>query len=239
MDLRSHISFDGLSHAYVIEGEREEGLLALRELVASFGITTKANPDYHEYTYDALLIEHAQTLRHEQGMYGAEGAKKIFVVAFNAIFHEAQNALLKTLEEPTEHTHFFFLVRSSEILLPTVRSRMQLVRMQLPVASSQLSGNEGEKFLAATLPERMNMIERMTKAKTDDKPKAKEDARNFLESLERALYNELPRGTLGVADALLHVVTAKRYLSDRSPSLKLLLEHLALTVPKEDRRVEK
>jgi DNA polymerase III delta prime subunit len=233
MDLSRQISLENLSHAYVIEGEREAGLLALRLLVESFGIATKANPDYHEYEYDALLLEHAQNLRREQGMYGAEGAKKIFVIAFNAIFHEAQNALLKTLEEPTEHTHFFFLVRSSELLLPTVRSRMQVIRSQSSVGSHESSEkNTGVEFLKAPLSERMNMIERMTKAKTDDKPKAKEAARNFLESLERALYKETPKVTFGVAEALQNVITAKRYLSDRSPSLKLLLEHLALTTPK-------
>lgn len=231
MDLRTHINVERLSHAYVIEGERAAGLSALRELVESIGVATKANPDYHEYEYDALLIEHAQDLRREQGMYGADGAKKIFVIAFNAIFHEAQNALLKTLEEPTAHTHFFFLVRSSEILLPTVRSRMQIIRHQSFVTSSE-SGNAGKKFLSASLSERMNMIEPMTKAKADSKPKAKEDMRNFLESLERALYKEMASGSTGISEALEHVITAKRYLSDRAPSLKLLLEHMALTVPR-------
>lgn len=154
MDLRSHINVERLSHAYVIEGERVAGLAALRELVESFGIATKANPDYHEYEYDALLLEHAQHLRREQGMYGAAGAKKIFIVAFNAIFHEAQNALLKTLEEPTEDTHFFFLVRSSELLLSTVRSRMQIIRPEPQVADRE-GGDTGVIFLNATLSERM------------------------------------------------------------------------------------
>lgn len=234
MDLRTHINFERLSHAYVVEGEREAGLAALRELVESFGIATKTNPDYHEYFFDALLIDDALLLRREQGMYGADGAKKIFIVAFNAIFHEAQNALLKTLEEPTEHTHFFFLVRSSEILLPTVRSRMQIIRSQPLIRSTEQKEDAGTTFLHATLSERMNMIEPMTKAKTDNKPKAKEDMRNFLELLEQALYRA-PKGAVGDAactDALRDVITAKRYLSDRSPSLKLLLEHLALTVPR-------
>lgn len=231
MDLRTHINFESLSHAYVVECEREAGLSALRDLVESFGIATKANPDYHEYFYDALLIDDALKLRREQGMHGADGAKKIFIIAFNAIFHEAQNALLKTLEEPTAHTHFFFLVRSSEILLPTVRSRMQLIKSQ-PCASERQEEDAGTLFLHATLSERMNMIEPMTKAKTDNKPKAKEDMRNFLESLERALYREMTNGTPGISDAEDHVIAAKRYLSDRAPSLKLLLEHLALTVPK-------
>src|SRR3989344_5236402 len=201
MDLRPHIALSSLSHAYVIEGARASGLSALRDLMESFGIAIKANPDYHEHQYETLLIEHARELRREQGMRGAEGAKKIFVVAFNAIHHESQNALLKTLEEPTDNTHFFFLVRTSEILLPTVRSRMK-------------------------------MIEPMTKAKTDDKPRAKEEARLFVEALEPLLYEKITQEEPRITRALEDVLIAKRELSGRSPSVKLLLEHLVLTVPR-------
>jgi hypothetical protein len=108
---------------------------------------------------------------------------------------------------------------------------MQVIRSKEAGDRNQETGNAGEKFLKASLPERMKMIESLTKAKTEEKPKAKEDARIFLESLEHALYKATPKVTFPVAEALQNVLTAKRYLSDRSPSLKLLLEHLALTVP--------
>lgn len=229
MHLRDHITGDYLHHAYLIEGERQGVLLQLISLLQDFGVTTHANADYHLYEHDAFLIEHAHQLRREQTMHGASGARKIFVVAFNTMMSEAQNALLKTLEEPTAGTHFFFVTRTGEILLPTVRSRMQIIKG----LGSRVEGleNAGEKFLNAALPERMKMIEHFTKAKTEEKPKAKEDARIFLESLERALYKTTPGAALPVAESLQNVITAKRYLSDRSPSLKLLLEHLALTVP--------
>ncbi len=240
-DLRTQISLEHLSHAYIVEAEREEGARALQSLFQSFGISTVANPDYHEYHFETLLIEHARELRRAQGLRGADGAKKIFVVAFNAITSESQNALLKTLEEPTEGTHFFFLVRTSALLLPTVRSRMQLVR----IATEEGAGGEAtlfaKKFLAASVSERMKMVERMTKAKTDDKPKAKEEARVFVGALESVLYEKFQRPSLGkegadiqrspLAAALEDIVVTKRELGGRSPSIKLLLEFLALTLP--------
>ncbi len=39
------------------------------------------------------------------------------------ILHEAETALLKTLEEPPPHTRFLFVVRSLDVLKPTVVSR--------------------------------------------------------------------------------------------------------------------
>ncbi len=249
-DLRTQISLEHLSHAYIVEAEREEGTRALQSLLQSFGISTVANPDYHEYQFETLLIEHARELRRAQGLRGADGAKKIFVVAFNAITSESQNALLKTLEEPTEGTHFFFLVRTSALLLPTVRSRMQLVRIATEEGTSGEVTLFAEKFLAASVSERMKMVERMTKAKTDDKPKAKEEARVFVGALEELLYenfkgapreyfpslprtarNDFGHPSENFALALEDIITTKRELSDRSPSTKLLLEFLALTLP--------
>jgi DNA polymerase III delta prime subunit len=241
MNLAEQINREHLHHAYLLEGERSIILTELRALLSDAGISQTGNVDFHSYEYDTFLIEHAHSLRVEQSMHGAAGAKKIFLVAFNTMMSEAQNALLKTLEEPTQGTHFFFITRTREILFPTVRSRMQVIRIQETGDRRQETGNAGEKFLSATLPERMKMIEHFTKAKTEEKPKAKEDARIFLESLERVLYEKNLRGdtfqSQGVtskifSQALQDVLTAKRYLSDRSPSLKLLLEHLALTVPK-------
>lgn len=42
---------------------------------------------------------------------------------------EAQNALLKTLEEPPPHTYIIGTTNLPEALLPTVRSRMSVVRL--------------------------------------------------------------------------------------------------------------
>ncbi len=50
---------------------------------------------------------------------------------------EAQNALLKVLEEPPEHGIFFLLSDSPERLLPTVRSRCTLLSLS-PLAAEEL-----------------------------------------------------------------------------------------------------
>lgn len=47
------------------------------------------------------------------------------------ILHEAETALLKTLEEPPEHTKFIFIVRDLSELKPTIVSRGVLIPFQL------------------------------------------------------------------------------------------------------------
>lgn len=228
-DLR-HIDPERLSHAYVIESSHETGLAFVRELMATIQLATRANPDYHEYVHDVFRLEHAHALRHEQSMHGADGGKKIFVITFNTITRETENALLKTLEEPTRGTHFFFVVRSAAILLPTVRSRMQTITLERVEAEDADDALSARKFLASDKGVRMKMLEPITKAKADDKSEAKEEARAFLRALEYELYAALTRGEK-VADALADVVFAQKELSGRAPGLKLLLDTIALLTP--------
>ena len=233
MDLRPHISIERLSHAYVVEGDHGEMLPAVRSLIAHFGITQEGNPDYHEQDHDVFTVDDARELRRVQGLHSLEGGKKIFVVSIRTISHESQNALLKTIEEPTEHTHFFFLVRNSAMFLPTVRSRVQVISPKTEVTSRESGGenSDAHAFFRSSIPERFKIIARMTKAKADDKSEAKEEARDFLTALERTLAKKLNDEDYRFARSLEDVLYAERELSGRSPSLKLLLEHLALTIP--------
>ncbi len=218
-----------LHHAYLLEGERFLVLSELKKFLFDHALSSAGSPDFHLFEFDVFLIEHAHDISREQMMRGVEGNKKIFILAFNTMTSEAQNALLKTIEEPTEDTHFFFVTRTKETLLPTLRSRMQIVSIESAHDKKEIKA--GEEFLSASLPERLHIIESYTKVKKDDKSEAKEEARIFLVSLEKAMYARLPADAT-LAGPLEDVITASKYLSDRAPSLKLLLEHLALTVPK-------
>ena len=82
-------------------------------------ITRLALPP-HEARARVVIVDQAERLR-------AEGA----------------NALLKTLEEPPSRTHFVLLAASTELLLPTIRSRCQTVRF------APLGADEIVEILAA------------------------------------------------------------------------------------------
>ena len=45
---------------------------------------------------------------------------------------EAQNALLKTLEEPPENVHIVLLAQNIDFLLPTITSRCQIIELPTP-----------------------------------------------------------------------------------------------------------
>jgi DNA polymerase-3 subunit delta' len=58
-----------------------------------------------------------------------EGRRRVVIIdQADALLVEAQNALLKTLEEPPSASSFFLVTSTPDVLLPTVRSRCQQVR---------------------------------------------------------------------------------------------------------------
>ena len=50
---------------------------------------------------------------------------------------EAQNALLKSVEEHSPTTHFIFVAEKEDDLLPTIRSRCFIVRLEREVVKSE------------------------------------------------------------------------------------------------------
>ena len=77
-----------------------------------------------------ISIDQVRTLVLARAAFGPlEGRAKVFVVRrAEELSISAANALLKTLEEPGQRTHFVLLSSTADALLPTIRSRTQRVR---------------------------------------------------------------------------------------------------------------
>jgi len=64
---------------------------------------------------------------------GMQGGKKVSIITpAEAMNNNAANALLKTLEEPNGASHIILVSHNSGSLLPTVRSRCQVIEFPLP-----------------------------------------------------------------------------------------------------------
>lgn len=77
------------------------------------------------------------TLSDFLALRAAEGGYRLVLVReADRANEEAQNALLKTLEEPGEHTLIVLETARAETLLPTIRSRCLRVQFQAPAPST-------------------------------------------------------------------------------------------------------
>lgn len=219
--------FESLTHhAYGIAGEAGEVVpKLLSTLKKTAQLSAQGNPDFRLESFEVMGIDEARTLKEAAKRKSVTGGKKIFIVSARGITKEAQNALLKIFEEPPADTHFFLVVPSIDILLPTLRSRLLVI--SAPKGNGKETSSQAEIFLRALVPARLRTIQGLLKGA--DEKTGKRALVVFLDGLERYLAL---KDRSSVAEALEAVLTAKKYSRDRAPSFKLLLEHLALVLPK-------
>jgi len=146
-----------------------------------------------------------------------------FLIATPQITTEAQQALLKLLEEPQVGSTFVLIVPHG-VLLPTLRSRM----LEYPKLQTSSTKNQTViKFLSSSPKERSDFIAKLLK----DEDGVKERARDFVNALEahcvKLNFTQRQEGRQALED----IALVRDYLRDRSPSLKMLLEHLSVALP--------
>lgn len=83
------------------------------------------NPsDVRIYEENEIQIKHIHEIIAEAHI--ASQNTKTIIIAAHSFRHEAQNALLKILEEPPENIKFLLITRNKTAFLPTIRSRLLL-----------------------------------------------------------------------------------------------------------------
>ncbi|PWH14717.1 MAG: DNA polymerase III subunit delta' [Anaerolineae bacterium] len=170
--LRSHVAHGSLRQAYLFSGPSGVGrrTLALRFAQAvnclnppqagEFCGVCRAchllaemrHPDLEivaaEQRGGILRVEQIRELQHRLSLSPYEGRYRIaLILRFEEANLNAQNALLKTLEEPPPKVILLITVEDSENLLPTIVSRCEVVRLR-PLAAEALAQTLIEKQAA-------------------------------------------------------------------------------------------
>ena len=83
-----------------------------------------------------IRIEQIRALAGFVNMSSHRGTVKIILIhPAEALYHNAANALLKSLEEPPPRTYFLLVAHRPHQLLPTIKSRCQQVTLRAPAAA--------------------------------------------------------------------------------------------------------
>ena len=215
-----------LHHACLIEGAYEENLNELKDFLrAELNMETLGNPDVVIQKFGTLSIDDARALRGLAARKSYGGGKKIFIIGADFITHEAGNAMLKLFEEPVSDTHFFLIIPEKERVIPTLRSRLFEMESQA-VKSESLLRKDAKRLLSLRPGERVN--DPFIKNIIEEKDKTKAIA--LIDELSALLH-----GAVGVAPETAPVfgelLVLRGYLSDRAPSVKLIVEEAMLILP--------
>lgn len=223
MNLSLYIKPESLHHAYGLRGEKEKITSELIDFLESeIEIKTQGNPDFILLKFENFGIDEGRMIK-EIGIIKPI-SKRVVVISFDFITHEAQNSLLKIFEEPILNLHFFLIFPNTASLLPTLSSRLLIFDF---ANSSQNNDLLSEKFLESNPGERAEILKEIIELK--DRKLAYE----FLNSLEASLYAKCSNNVdLRKQDIYFQeILKAKGNLMTRASSVKMILEHINSIIP--------
>ncbi|HLP44192.1 MAG TPA: hypothetical protein VK145_02835 [Candidatus Nanoarchaeia archaeon] len=208
-------------HAYLIIGNIEANYetlrLTIRQQVAQ-GILEAS--DIWSRQFENLNIDDAREIKEVQSTKPI-GERRVVLFSLQTIQSEAQNSLLKLFEDPLSDTVSIVCAVNSEMFLPTVLSRFNIVH-------SGRDENDGQdktisKFLSGSIKTRFEIVESIVNEKD------KVQAEKFLNTLEQVLHEKsIQKSNSQVFE---DIFAARRFLRSRAPSLKMIFENLCGIVP--------
>jgi len=102
-----------------------------------------------------LLVEQMRALEREANYRPYEGKARLFLIDDADKLNDASaNALLKVLEEPPPTSHFVLLTARPAMLLPTIRSRCQMIRFS-PLTKAEVESHLTKNKLASAADARL------------------------------------------------------------------------------------
>lgn len=128
-----------IPQSLLLSGPRGIGLFAIAEGLAGKQLSAVLRPqDKKEQTdseHGTITVEMIRQL-YNQTRAKRKSARVIIIDDADRMSRGASAAFLKLLEEPSEHTHFILTTHSPQLLVPTIRSRVQELVL-LPITTSQ------------------------------------------------------------------------------------------------------
>jgi len=221
-------------HAYLVTGDIEQGIeAALRFSKETLGLEVVGNPDVTVLRYGLFSVEEARVFQNAVMRTPVRGDKKVIIVGATRFFFQAQNALLKTFEEPPIGTCLILVLPSEGVVLPTMRSRL----VMLPDKEKQEVASITSDYLSAGKEEREKLVSKLldrTKSDNEEqKAKARADAVALVEGLTRTAYAQARKEPSPELTAfLLDLDRFMPMMHDTSTPLKLIFEHLLLVTPR-------
>lgn len=194
-------------HAFLLFGETIESSLIPQQF-------KKPSIDVTHIEASVLSIDDVRALIKVVYSQPFEAKVRTCVVCVHTIAYEAQQALLKVLEEPPASAQFYFVLRKTTMLLPTLRSRF----------SSEWSGSKrsividdtASSFFTLPLGERLACIAEKTKEKDTA----------WIELLLQTF--EVKAESTKNVSLLRSVVAGREAERSRGASVKMILEDLTL-----------
>ncbi len=134
-NFKRRVESDEISHAHIIVGEDGIGKSNLANKFARNILGKSEDKDYidiinYRCKKSSFGVDDVREIVEEINKKPFEGDKKVIIICDgNKLTVQAQNALLKTIEEPPKGVFIILLCESLELILDTIKSRCQIYKL--------------------------------------------------------------------------------------------------------------
>lgn len=220
-----------IHHANIITGTENCREFVFEILKNDLEFKVEANPDFLLLENDSFGIDDARNIIRWSLGKPLSGEIKISFIISKTLTREAQNALLKVLEEPPLGTYFFIWLENLGGLLPTFISRTKVLDARSKEGYKDLARKEkpekkiARDFLNADFQKRISMSRSICKNRD------KNEIAEILKELERIAAENLRASSHPAKfKSLKNTLTAKILSSTKGSSPKILLDWLSFVV---------
>lgn len=229
-----------ITMTYLIVGNKKENIQSiLRTLLTKLwerdinteDIFNTNNPDIHILNgsdMGSIGIEEVKILQKEM-MFSPfkEKVQIAYILDAEKLTTQAQNSLLKTLEETSESTVYILVTDNEKTLLPTVLSRC--LKLYTNVNDTEEKKNTYPEILDSSLVDSFQRIENISKEKVDTERFLSDLELYFQQDFERKLIDG--NGIMGVERNLKEIALAQKRVKANG-NRRLILENLLLHLVK-------
>lgn len=143
-NFKQRCNSENLSHAHLISGEDGIGKSILAQILSKIILNGNIDREYvdiinYRLNKSSFGVDDVRNLIDEVGKKPFEGNKKVIIIhQGNKLTSQAQNALLKTIEEPPVGVYIIILCENLELILDTIKSRCEIYKLT-PLTKAQLN----------------------------------------------------------------------------------------------------
>ena len=226
-----------LYHSYIIEGDASTLSGALVSYLQKRNLVVSNSSDVLCQDYEAFTIDDSHLIKSWHSEKSANGGHRFCILGMKFINREAEQSLLKVLEEPNHNTHIFIIIPNVEALAETIKSRTHIIKLNKNIDKLELPNelpNQVKEFLKLNSKDRIDMVAKIIKSHDNDEGSGalRFEATELLNGVETILHQKFleDKTNKEIIFKLEEIAQCRAYLHNPGASVKMILEHIALVV---------
>lgn len=231
MNIFKNLFPKNLYHSYVISCNLAKASDYLIEFLQEEGHIINRDINILSQEYASFTISDSKLIKDWANLKKTNDYKKICIISTKFMNTEAQQSLLKIIEEPKDDTYFFIIMPNVLNLLDTILSRAQVIEVSGDNVNDSLLG-----FVDLSISKRLDFIENLIKNHEgeDTSGPLRHEATMLINQIEKDYYAHFKNSYKGKdknKEFIFEELQKSRlYLSTPGASVKMILENLALVL---------